>query len=48
MKNSDEIIVLKGGNIIEQGKHEQLIKNNGLYKEFYDQQSTKTESSILA
>ena len=48
VKNSDEIIVLKGGNIIEQGKHEQLIKNNGLYKEFYDQQSTKTESSILA
>ncbi len=47
VKNSDEIIVLKGGNIIEQGKHEQLIKNNGLYKEFYDQQSTKTESSIL-
>ena len=48
VKNSDKIIVLKGGNIIEQGKHEQLIKNNGLYKEFYDQQSTKTESSILA
>lgn len=48
VKNSDKIIVLKGGNIIEQGKHEQLIKNNALYKEFYDQQSTKTESSILA
>ena len=48
VKNSDKIIVLKAGNIIEQGKHDQLIKNNGLYKEFYDQQSTKTESSILA
>ena len=48
VKNSHKIIVLKAGNIIEQGKHDQLIKNNGLYKEFYDQQSTKTESSILA
>lgn len=48
VKNSDKIIVLKNGNIIEKGVHEELIQQNGLYHEFYKQQSTKAEAEILA
>ena len=40
VKNADKIIVLDSGKIIECGKHEQLLKNNGLYKKFYDQQTS--------
>lgn len=48
VKYSDKIIVLDHGNIIEKGTHEQLIHNNGIYSEFYQQQSTKAEPSFLA
>ncbi len=48
VKYSDKIIVLDNGNIVEKGTHEELIKNNGIYREFYNQQSTKAEPSFLA
>ena len=38
IKNSDLILVLKEGNIIEQGNHEQLIEKNGFYAELYNSQ----------
>lgn len=38
IKNSDLIVALKDGEIIEQGKHDELIKNNGFYKKLYDAQ----------
>ena len=34
------------GNIVEEGTHEQLIQNEGIYSEFYNQQSTKAEPSF--
>lgn len=34
VRNADQIVVLAGGEIIETGKHEELMKRNGLYKEF--------------
>ena len=40
--------MLDNGNIVEKGTHEQLIQNNGIYNEFYKQQSTKAEPSFLA
>lgn len=43
IKNADEIIVLEEGKIIEKGTHEELINDNGLYKKFYNQQSSKEE-----
>lgn len=38
IKNSDLILVMKNGDIIESGKHEELIKNNGFYAELYNSQ----------
>lgn len=48
VKYSDKIIVLDNGKIVERGTHEELIRNNGIYSEFYNQQSTKSEPSFLA
>lgn len=47
VKYSDNIIVLDHGCIVEEGKHEELLQNNGIYNEFYNQQSKKSECSIL-
>ena len=35
IKNADIILVMKDGNIIEQGNHEQLLKQNGFYAQLY-------------
>ena len=48
VKQSDKIIVLDNGNIVEQGVHEELIQKQGTYYEFFEQQSTKTEPSFLS
>lgn len=36
IKNCDRIIVLQDGKIIEEGSHDQLMINNGHYRELYD------------
>ena len=38
IKNADLILVMKDGNIIEQGNHEELIKKNGFYADLYNSQ----------
>ncbi len=38
IKNSDTILVMKNGNIIEQGSHSQLIELGGFYAELYNSQ----------
>ena len=38
IKNADLILVLNNGNIVEQGKHEELLKNNGFYAKLYNSQ----------
>ena len=43
IKNADLILVLKEGNIIEQGNHEELIEKNGFYAELYNSQFDKIE-----
>lgn len=38
VQDADLILVMKDGEIIERGKHEDLLAMNGLYKEIYDLQ----------
>jgi len=38
IKNADLILVMKEGNIIEQGSHEELMKKNGFYADLYNSQ----------
>ena len=38
IKNADMILVMKEGNIIEQGNHEELIAKNGFYADLYNAQ----------
>lgn len=38
VKNADRIYVMQDGEIIEQGKHSELIKQNGVYKKLVDLQ----------
>ena len=38
IKNADLILVMKDGNIIEQGNHEQLISEGGFYAALYNSQ----------
>ena len=38
IRNSDLILVMRDGNIVEQGNHEELLKQNGFYAELYNSQ----------
>ena len=38
IRNADIILVMKDGNIIEQGNHEELMKKNGFYASLYNSQ----------
>ena len=38
IRDADLILVVRDGNIIEQGKHDELLKQNGFYTELYNSQ----------
>ena len=39
--NSDKIYVIEAGKVVGEGKHEELLKNSPVYKNFYDKQIRK-------
>ena len=39
IKDADEILVLEGGRIVERGRHEELIENDGLYAHLWGVQA---------
>lgn len=41
IKESDAILVMRDGNIIEQGTHEELLAKGGFYKKLYESQFAK-------
>ncbi|MDP2060702.1 MAG: ABC transporter ATP-binding protein [Flavobacteriaceae bacterium] len=43
-KNADKIIILKDGEIFQEGTHNELIEQEGYYKELYNKQLTEKES----
>ena len=42
IRDADLILVMKEGDIVEQGNHEELLKKNGFYAELYNSQFAKT------
>ena len=42
IKNADVILVMKNGNIVEQGSHDELIKKQGFYYELYNSRMDAT------
>tara|TARA_B100000029_G_scaffold371821_1_gene365749 strand:- start:332 stop:2098 length:1767 start_codon:yes stop_codon:yes gene_type:complete len=45
IKNANNIIVLENGSIVQQGTHNQLIDQNGYYKQLYYKQIIKKETT---
>ncbi len=43
IQNADKIIVLDHGRKMEEGNHQQLLRQNGLYRELYDMQFVAAE-----
>ena len=43
IRNSDLILVMKEGKIVEQGNHEQLLAQDGFYAELYNSQFAEGE-----
>ena len=43
IKNADLILVMKDGNIIEQGNHNELMKKNGFYADLYNSQFSNND-----
>ena len=41
IREADIILVMRDGNIIEQGKHEELLEKNGFYAKLYNSQFAK-------
>ncbi len=44
IEDADMILVLEDGRIAEQGTHEELLKQNGIYREIYDTQTKSKEA----
>jgi subfamily B ATP-binding cassette protein MsbA len=43
IQRADQILVLDKGKIVESGTHKELMKKNGLYKDYYDIQLKQTQ-----
>ena len=35
VQHADKILVLDGGKIVQQGKHEELMRQEGIYRNFF-------------
>lgn len=44
IRNAKRILVLSGGNIAEEGTHEELLSKNGIYADLYNMQFSKNNS----
>jgi ATP-binding cassette subfamily B protein len=43
IQHADYILVLEGGQVVGQGKHQDLLNNCPIYKEIYETQIRKEE-----
>ena len=44
IQNADCILVMKDGNVIEKGSHEELLQQKGFYKKLYESQFQGAEN----
>ena len=44
IRDADLILVMKDGDIVEQGNHEELLLRNGFYAELYNSQFERTSA----
>ncbi len=47
IKNADIILVMRDGDIVEQGNHEELLAKGGFYAELYNSQFGEQEEGVL-
>ena len=45
IKDADVILVMKDGDIVEQGNHEELLAKGGFYADLYNSQFDEAESA---
>ncbi len=43
IRNADLILVMRDGNIVEQGTHDELLASNGFYAELYNSQFERSD-----
>ncbi len=46
VKMADEILVLQDGSIVERGKHQELLRKNGIYRQIYDLELRDQEEAL--
>jgi ATP-binding cassette subfamily B protein len=46
VKIADQILVLRGGKIVEQGRHDELLETGGFYREIYDLELRDQEEAL--
>jgi ABC-type multidrug transport system fused ATPase/permease subunit len=47
VKAADQILVMRNGQIVEKGRHEELLKRGGFYREIYDLELRDQEEALL-
>lgn len=47
MKAADQILVMRDGQIVERGRHQELLKRGGFYREIYDLELRDQEEALL-
>jgi ATP-binding cassette subfamily B protein len=46
VKNARQILVLKDGRIVERGRHQELLRRDGFYRQIYDLELRDQEEAL--
>ena len=47
IESADKILVMDGGTIVEQGRHDELLKQNGVYARLYNRQFKSSSTQVV-